>query len=89
MTAVHTDIQPSPADTPILSGRLAELLGRLVNRWSAGVIARLEREATLVALRDLGDRDLKDIGIRRHQIGDALTEIAGERTRLQRERQSC
>ena len=89
MTATRANIQPSPADTPIPPGGLGVLLSRLVNRWIAGVIARLAREAALVALRDLGDRELKDIGIHRHQIGDALTEIASERTRLQRCTQPC
>ena len=60
------------------------LFGRLVNRWIARVIARCEREA----LHQLDDRELKDIGIYRHQIGDAVTEIAHERTRLQRRRQA-
>lgn len=66
---------------------MRKLLGRLIDRWVASVIARREREAALEALRRLGDRELKDAGIYRHQIGDALTEIARERTRLQRGRQ--
>jgi uncharacterized protein YjiS (DUF1127 family) len=63
-------------------------LSRLVNRWIANWLARREREATLIALQDLGDRDLKDIGIRRGQIGQTLTAIARERARLQRCRQA-
>ena len=89
MATIRTNIQPSSAGAPILPGGLGALLSRLVNRWVAGIIARREREAALVALRGRDDRDLNDIGIYRHQIGDALTEIARERTRLQRCGQSC
>jgi len=59
-------------------------LGRLINRWIAAVIAHRERQAALVALRHLSDRDLKDIGICRNEIGDALAERAQERSRMQR-----
>ncbi len=44
-------------------------LGRLINRWIAAVIAHRERQAAFVALRHLSDRDLKDIGICRNEIG--------------------
>jgi uncharacterized protein YjiS (DUF1127 family) len=55
-------------------------LGRFVDR----VIAHRERRANLVALRRLCDRDLKDIGIYRCEIGDALDERARARQRIQR-----
>ena len=58
-------------------------LGRLVNRWIAAVIAHRERQANLVALRRLGDRELKDIGLYRCEIGEALTERAEARLRMQ------
>jgi uncharacterized protein YjiS (DUF1127 family) len=58
-------------------------LGRLINRWIAGMIARRERQAALYALRHLSDRDLKDIGICRGEIGDALVERAEARSRMQ------
>ena len=86
MTATHANFQPSSTDTPILPRGLGSRLNRLVNRWVAGIIARCEREAARVALRQLEDRELKDIGIYRHQLGDAFTEIARERMRLQRRR---
>lgn len=79
---------PSPS-TPATSREFASLVGRLVNRWIAGVIARCEREAALATPRRLDDRQLKDIGINRCQIGDVVTEVARERSRLQRCRQSC
>ena len=69
MTAIRTNIQPSSTDTPILPGGLGSLLNRLVNRWVADIIARREREAARVALRQLDDRERKDIGVYRHQLG--------------------
>jgi len=88
MTVTRANIQPSSTDTPILQGGLGSLLNRLLNRWVAGIIAGSEREAARAALRQLDDRELKDIGIYRHQLGDAFTEIARERIRLQRRGQS-
>ena len=58
-------------------------LGRLVNRWIAALIAHRERQASLVALRYLSDRDLKDIGINRCDIGDALADRAKARLGMQ------
>jgi uncharacterized protein YjiS (DUF1127 family) len=58
-------------------------LGRLINRWIAAFIAQRERQASLVALRYLSDRDLKDIGINRCDIGDALVDRAKARLRMQ------
>jgi uncharacterized protein YjiS (DUF1127 family) len=43
-------------------------LSRHINRWIAAVIAHRERQATLVVLRHLSDRDLKDIGISRSDM---------------------
>ncbi len=63
-------------------------LGRLINRWIAAVIAHRERQAAFVALRHLSDRDLKDIGICRNEIGDALAERAQERSRMQHSQRS-
>ena len=88
MTVTRANIQPSSRDTPILQGGLGSLLNRLLNRWVAGIIAGSEREAARAALRQLDDRELKDIGIYRHQLGDAFTEIARERIRLQRRGQA-
>jgi uncharacterized protein YjiS (DUF1127 family) len=63
-------------------------LGNLINRWVAAVIAHRERQAALVALRHLSDRDLQDIGLCRNEIGDALAERAEERARMQDFRRS-
>ena len=88
MTAIRTNVRPSSTDTQISAGGLGILLTRLVNRWVAGIIARCEREAAGAALRQGDDRGLKDIGIDRRQLGDAFTEIARERMRLQRRGQT-
>jgi len=58
-------------------------LGSFINRLIAAAIAHRERQAALVALRHLSDRDLKDIGISRSEIDDALFERAQERLRMQ------
>jgi uncharacterized protein YjiS (DUF1127 family) len=59
-------------------------LGRLVDRLVAAAIARHERQAQLVALRQFSDRELKDIGICRGEIDYGLEEAATTRARLQR-----
>jgi uncharacterized protein YjiS (DUF1127 family) len=58
-------------------------LARLINRWVAAVIAHREYQANLVILRSLSDRELRDIGLDRGQIGDGLAEVAKARTRMQ------
>jgi uncharacterized protein YjiS (DUF1127 family) len=88
MTMLNTT--PRYAAPPIRRGVAVFLarLGRFVNRAIAAVIAHRERQANLVALRYLGDRDLKDIGIYRCEIGDALEERAQARERIQRSQRS-
>ena len=58
-------------------------LGNLINRCVAAVIAHRERQAALVALRHLSDRDLKDIGLYRGDVDAALAEKAKDRLRMQ------
>ena len=62
--------------------------GRLINRWIAALIAHRERQAALVELQHLSDRGLKDIGISRSEIGDALAERSRERSRMRQFRWS-
>jgi uncharacterized protein YjiS (DUF1127 family) len=57
-------------------------IGRFLNRWIAAVIAHRERQASLVALRHLNDRELRDIGINRCDIGEGLAERAKARLRM-------
>jgi uncharacterized protein YjiS (DUF1127 family) len=89
MTMLNTT--PRYVTPPIRRGVAVFLarLGRLVNRVIAAAIAHRERQANLVALRHLSDRDLKDIGIYRCEIGDALEERAQARQRMQRTQRSC
>ena len=88
MTVTRTISQRLPMDALIRLRGLRGLVSWLLNRWIASWIARREREAALGALHKLDDRELKDIGIHRSQISDALSEIARERSRLQRCRPS-
>jgi uncharacterized protein YjiS (DUF1127 family) len=55
-------------------------LGRHINNWVMAAIARWERQAAAAALRQLNDRELKDIGLRRSGIDAALAEAARTRT---------
>ena len=52
MTAIRTNIQLPSTDTPISPGGSGSLLNRLIDRWVAAIIARREREAARVALRE-------------------------------------
>jgi len=58
---------------PAIRRGVAVFLARL-GRFVGRVIAHRQLQANLVALRHLCDRDLKDIGICRCEIGDALDE---------------
>ena len=82
MTMLNTT--PHYATPAIRRGVIVPLarLGRLVNRWIAAFVAHRERQANLAALRHLTDRELKDIGIYRCEIGDALAERARARQRI-------
>jgi uncharacterized protein YjiS (DUF1127 family) len=58
-------------------------LTRRINDWVAAAIARRERQAQLTFLCSLSDRDLKDFGLNRCQIGEGLAEAATDRSRWQ------
>jgi uncharacterized protein YjiS (DUF1127 family) len=62
-------------------------LARLINDWIAAVIAHREHQANLFVLRDFSDKELKDIGLYRNQIGEGLSEAAKVRSALQKFRQ--
>jgi uncharacterized protein YjiS (DUF1127 family) len=55
----------------------------LLHRWVGAMIAHREREAARYALHRLTDRELRDIGIDRNQIADAVATTAQTRSRLQ------
>jgi uncharacterized protein YjiS (DUF1127 family) len=60
--------------------------GRLIHRWVAAAIARHERKAALWALRRLSDRELRDMGLNRGDIGVGLAEAAKSRLQKQQNR---
>jgi uncharacterized protein YjiS (DUF1127 family) len=74
--------------TPIAVQRSTRLFARgivrVVNNFVAAVIAQREHQANLTILRTLSDRELRDMGLTRSQIG-GLAEAAKERARLQRQ----
>ena len=53
-----------------LRRRLSRRIKRLLDRSVAAMIARLERQATKAVLRQLGDRELGDIGLYRDCVGN-------------------
>jgi uncharacterized protein YjiS (DUF1127 family) len=62
------------------------VLTRLVHGWVAAVIAHRAHQANLVMLQSLSDRELRDIGLNREQIGAGLADAAATRSRLQSDR---
>jgi uncharacterized protein YjiS (DUF1127 family) len=74
--------------TPIAVQRSTRLFARaivrVVNNFVAAIIAQREHQANLTILRTLSDRELRDMGLTRSQIGGGLAEAAKERARLQR-----
>jgi uncharacterized protein YjiS (DUF1127 family) len=61
-------------------------LARRINGWVTAVVAQREQQAQLTILRGLSDRDLKDFGLNRSQIGEGLSEAAAARSRCQQSR---
>ena len=57
---------------------------RAINNVVATIIAQREHQAQLTILRQLSDRELRDIGLSRSNIGAGLAEAAKDRTRSQR-----
>jgi uncharacterized protein YjiS (DUF1127 family) len=76
---------PTSATRPF-AWRTAVLLARsrrLINRFSAAVIARHERHAARAALYRLDDRQLQDFAMTRSEIESRLEELAQTRARMQ------
>ena len=55
-------------------------LARFINGLVANVIAQRKRQAQLAVLRSLNDRELRDIGLNRCEIGEGLAEAAKARS---------
>jgi uncharacterized protein YjiS (DUF1127 family) len=66
---------------------LLKRLGRLLNHWLSAAIAEQKRRADIAVLHHFSDRELKDIGLTRGDLGEGLAEAARIRTGLQRSRQ--
>ena len=68
--------------------RSLRLFGRIVfraiNNAIAAIIAQREQQANLTVLRKMSDRELRDIGLARSEIGAGLAQAAKERKRSQR-----
>jgi len=58
----------------------ARLRRRLIN-WLAAALAYRERRSALFALRQWDDRELKDVGLYRGQIEEAITGASRRRLR--------
>jgi uncharacterized protein YjiS (DUF1127 family) len=65
------------------AGLVLARAGRLMDRWIAAVIARQQRQADLWHLGRLGDRELRDIGLTRSDLGAGLAEAAKSRIQKQ------
>ena len=66
-----TNLPDSSATVPI-ARKFAAYLGDCVNHWLAAWIARTEREAARKMLLSFSDRQLRDIGLARSEIENAL-----------------
>lgn len=63
-------------------------LGRLINTGIARVIAHREYQVNLLVLRSLSDKELRDIGLARSEIGEGLAEAAKFRNQMQKPEQA-
>jgi uncharacterized protein YjiS (DUF1127 family) len=76
------------SSTPSAIRRSLRVFGRSVfraiNNVIAAIIAQREQQANLTVLRKMSDRDLRDIGLARSEIGAGLAQAAKERMRAQR-----
>ena len=57
---------------------------RAANNAIAAVIAQREHQAQMTILRRMSDRELRDIGLSRGNVGAGLAQAARERMRAQR-----
>jgi uncharacterized protein YjiS (DUF1127 family) len=77
------------SSTPVSIRRSVRAFGRgifrTINNAIAALIAQREHQANLAILRNFTDRELRDIGLSRNQIGAGLAEAAKDRLRAQRQ----
>lgn len=62
---------------------LLKSIGSVLDSWVAAAIKERTRRAELTVLHRLTDRELKDMGLTRGDLGDGLAEAANSRNRLQ------
>jgi uncharacterized protein YjiS (DUF1127 family) len=76
------------SSTPSTIRRSLRVFGRsvfrVINNVIAAIIAQREQQANLTVLRKMSDRELRDIGLARSEIGAGLAQAAKERMRTQR-----
>jgi uncharacterized protein YjiS (DUF1127 family) len=76
------------SSTPFAIRRSLRLFGRsisrAINNVIAAIIAQREQQANLTVLRKMSERELRDIGLARSEIGGGLARAAKERMRSQR-----
>jgi uncharacterized protein YjiS (DUF1127 family) len=76
------------SSTPFAIRRSLRLFGRsisrAINNVIAAIIAQREQQANLTVLRKMSERELRDIGLARSEIGGGLAQAAKERMRSQR-----
>jgi hypothetical protein len=77
---------PRPSPTYRKARFFLKSLAHLINGWIATAIARRERQANLCILRKLGERELRDMGLGRNQLGEGLRAAANDRAELQASR---
>jgi uncharacterized protein YjiS (DUF1127 family) len=90
MTLVNTTAPHAPVASAIQrqSFFFLNAVGRTLKRWMAAVIAERARQADIIVLRQLNDRELKDIGLTRGDLREGLIEAARSRDRMQQSRRS-
>lgn len=86
MSMLHTisDFTGQPFAVRKSIRHVARGFWRFVNNAVAVVIAQRERQAALAILRSMTDRELRDVGVSRSQIGPGLARAARERAQSQR-----
>lgn len=57
---------------PLSSGGSFRRLGTLLGTWAYVVVDHLHRRAAIKTLRQMNDRELRDIGLTRSQIENAV-----------------
>jgi uncharacterized protein YjiS (DUF1127 family) len=76
------------SSTPFAIRRSLRLFGRsisrAINNVIAAIIAQREQQANLTVLRKMSERELRDIGLARSEIGGGLARAAKDRMRSQR-----